>query len=311
MERRFKAGCKFTLIELLVVIAIIAILMGLLVPAIYMAKKKSKGTVCKNNMKQIATGFTMYADDFAGYMVPGRMPSISGSSNTYDVGNGMKFRPRWFAQIGISAKFYAFSSPDPTSATDNTQRVDNKVFICPQPDPVTSLERDNGRNYSYGYNFQFLGNSRFKVGSTTEFINFPRKISSVKTLDRTVAFADCMGTAAGKAASARQPYDAVLQAGTANGDSKIGNHAWALDPPRLVAGSSDFCNDSSRTPASRSAPYAIHSKLANIAFLDAHVDSLSLENLGYEVGSDGLIGINGKNDMFSGNGTDDTPAPIN
>ncbi len=295
----------FTLIELLVVIGIILILVGILLPAIYVAKKKSKGTLCIANMKQIATGFTMYADDYAGYMVPGRMPS-----GVFDVGNGQKFRPRWYAQLGISAKFYAFSNPDPTSAGDNTQRVDNKIFICPQADPVTALDRDNGRNYSYGYNFQFLGNSRYKSGTTT-FISFPRKISSIKNLDSTVVFADCLGTAAGKASSARQPYDAVLQGGTSNGDSKIGNHAWALDPPRLVAGSSDYCNDSSRNPASRSAPYAVHSKLANIAFLDGHVDALSLEDLGYVVKSDGAVDVNGHNKMFSGTANDDDPPAIN
>ncbi|HBC87825.1 MAG TPA: hypothetical protein DCZ94_12795 [Lentisphaeria bacterium] len=304
-NRKLKIGNRFTLIELLVVIGIIFVLIGILLPAIYIAKKKSKGTLCMANMKQIAVGFTMYADDYAGTMVAGRMPS-----GVYDVGNGMKFKPRWYAQIGVSAKFYAFSNPDPLAAGDNTQRVDNKIFICPQADPTTSLDRDNGRNYSYGYNFQFLGNSRLN-SSTSKYISFPRKISSVRNLDSTVVFADCMGTAAGKATSARQPYDAVLQGGTANGDSKIGNHAWALDPPRLVAGSSDYCNDSSRNPASRSAPYAVHSKLANIAFLDGHVDTLSLLDLGYIVKSDGAVDVNGHNKMFSGTANDDDPPAIN
>ncbi len=299
----------FTILELLVVIGIILVLFGMLIPVLFSAKKSSKGTLCKTNMKQIATGFTMYADDYGGNMVAGRMPSVSGSSNTYDVGNGMKFRPRWYAQIGISAKFYAFTSPSPNSADDNTQRVDNKIFICPQDDPVTALARDNGRNYSYGYNFQFLGNSRLN-SATNKYISWPKKLSSLKTLDKTVAFADCMGTAAGKAASARLPYDAAAQNGT-QGDSKIGNHAWALDPPRLVAASSDYCNDSTRAPASRSAPYPVHSKLANMAFCDGHVDAISLEELGYEVGSDGTIGVNGHNRLFSGTGEDDNPPPIN
>ncbi len=304
-NRKSKIKIGFTLIELLVVIGIIFILIGILLPAIYIAKKKSKGTLCLANMKQISTGFTMYADDYAGTMVAGRMPG-----GVYDVGNGQKFRPRWFAQIGISAKFYAFSNPDPAAAGDNTQRVDNKVFICPQSDPVTTLDRDNGRNYSYGYNFQFLGNSRLN-STTGKYISWPRKISSLRNLDSTVVFADCLGTAAGKAASARQPYDGVLQAGTANGDSKIGNHAWALDPPRLVAGSSDYCNDSSRNAASRSAPYAVHSKLANIAFLDGHADALSLEELGYVIKTDGAVDVNGNNKMFSGTGNDDDPPAIN
>jgi len=288
----------FTLVEMLVVIGIISVLIGILLPVLARVRQHANTVKCASTLRQFATAWQMYAAANKSLSVPGRLPSYKGPASIYDLGEGEEYRPRWYELLG--AQFKRYATKNPKKQEDDSWKIEDEFFLCP-----AVPEWNNSRNYPYGYNYQFLGNPRYKPDGS--FINYPVKSGRIKAA-QTVMAADCIGTAAGKPKAKRTAY-------YADGTKDIfgrGNKAWALDPPRLTA-NSDMADPQRRAPENRSGPDPRHSKKVNVTFCDGHVELMSLADMGYVVNADESVAAmdsRASNRLFSGSGRDDDPPSV-
>jgi len=264
----------FTLIEMLVVIGIMVTIATMALPAILKARDSSRSMHCMNNLRQLGVGIMRYYDTNKAYP-PYRWedPKIV---NKYGV-----VRPRWQWIIADFAGRPA-QNPDmilaagPSDPTYTQVPLDNEIFLCPS---LSTPDSASIRNGAYGYNFQYLGNSRNLVDGdiATPFLNFP--IKDVRDPSRTIAFGDSRG-----------------------GGLPHGGHSMTLDPPHMRLRPAGSGNVASPSPATLPGfdPYgpdetgtdiviyfspaeARHSGRANVVFLDGHCETLTLEQLGYVV----------------------------
>src|SRR5436309_131301 len=81
LRRRHSLHGAFTLIELLIVVAIIALLAGLLLPALAQAKRKAKRIQCINNERQLSITWVMYAGDNSDNLVTNGETVAGGSTD--------------------------------------------------------------------------------------------------------------------------------------------------------------------------------------------------------------------------------------
>lgn len=262
MTNPSRSSHGFTLIELLVVIAIIAILAGMLLPAVGRAKLAAKSISSLSNLRQLGLGVQLYTLDSEGFL-----PKHSSlKSQTTALGRP---RTRWADYI------YPYMQNEKVYSSPNLKPQDREFMT--KPFAHAAAQGREALYGGYGYNYQYLGNAR---QPTEDYRPFHAKDTSIQSPSETIAIGDTKGARKG---DPENPYG-FGGSGVYVLDPPLGSFALGSRGSRKSAGgpgsgNSYYEGGSDGSEAHRATPSERNGGKVNLTFVDGHSESMTREEL--------------------------------
>ena len=175
----------FTLVELLVVVAIIALLVGILLPSLGMAKAAARQVVCSMNLRNLGLAVNFYAgenDDWLASAEPTNREPVS--------------EQHWFMNANLMQHVSVSLSYD-TEGTIIGPAAERSALTCPSHrEPTKTRPRQGEPSITHDYGMSYGMNGTWGLGGKPDHTEY-RKMQEFENPSEVLALADCWGTSLG------------------------------------------------------------------------------------------------------------------